>query len=198
MARRRFAALIALLCAGLMTGCGSSSQRTASGSAADGSAVSGSDGRIDVSGSGAGASGRAAASIPSGDWPGFGYDTAHSGAGPASGITAANARSLVLRRVTLDATGDSAPIELHAVTVAGRSRDVVIVTGTDGKTIAIDAGTGARLWEFRPSGQNSTVTDATPGRRPRPQRRLHGQPQRRHPQALAVDRAPTVGPHDHL
>ncbi|MEO8967328.1 MAG: hypothetical protein ABI355_06965, partial [Solirubrobacteraceae bacterium] len=142
--------LAALICTGLLAACGSASPVGGAGASAS------------ATRSTAVAAGSVAASTPSGDWPAFGYDAAHSGAAPASGITAANARSLVLRRVSIDATGDSAAIELHAVTVAGRRRDVVIVTGTNGRTIAIDAGTGAQLWEFRPSGQNVTVTDATP------------------------------------
>lgn len=109
-----------------------------------------------------GAAGALAATVPSGDWPVFGYDAAHSGSAPPSGITAANAGSLRLRQVTIDTTGDSAAIELHAIAVRGRRRDVIVITGTNGRTVALDAASGARLWEYRPSGDNSTVTDATP------------------------------------
>jgi outer membrane protein assembly factor BamB len=53
------------------------------------------------------------------------------------------------------------------VSVGGRVRDVVIVTTTYGRTIALDAGTGGRLWEFVPSDigsyqGSSQITDTTP------------------------------------
>ncbi len=49
----------------------------------------------------------------------------------------------------------------------GRVRDVVVVTTTYGRTIALDASTGHRLWEFVPPGIRSyqgsfQFTTATP------------------------------------
>ena len=49
-----------------------------------------------------------------------------------------------------------------------RRHDLVAVTTTYGNTVAIDARTGRRLWEFRPRGVDATagnpqVTTATPG-----------------------------------
>ncbi|MBV9193447.1 MAG: PQQ-binding-like beta-propeller repeat protein [Solirubrobacterales bacterium] len=113
---------------------------------------------------------RAAArrSVPGNDWTRFGYDAQRSGVGPAdTGITAANVRSLRLRTVHLDGTVDAAPVELHAVTVRGRRHDVIILTTTYGRTIALDAGTGGRLWEYTPPGIGGysgsyEVTTATP------------------------------------
>ncbi len=110
----------------------------------------------------------AAAAIPSGDWLRFNYDAQRSGVGPANtGITAKNLHNLRRRTVRLDGTVDSSPIELHAVAVRGRSRDVIIVTTTYGRTIAIDARTGRRLWEFVPPDihgyENSAqITTTTP------------------------------------
>jgi outer membrane protein assembly factor BamB len=52
--------------------------------------------------------------------------------------------------VHINGVADSSPIQLHAIRVSGRSRDVVIVTTTYGHTIALDPGTGAKLWEFTP------------------------------------------------
>ena len=51
--------------------------------------------------------------------------------------------------------------------VRGRARDVIVVTTSYGKTIAIDPGTGRRLWEFTPRGYASLagtpqITTATP------------------------------------
>jgi putative pyrroloquinoline-quinone binding quinoprotein len=103
-----------------------------------------------------------------GDWTRFGYDAARSSSGPArTGITAANLRRLKLQRVRLDGTVDSSPIYARAVRVAGRTRDVFVVTTTYGKTEAVDASTGRVVWKFTPSGYASWVgsaqiTNATP------------------------------------
>ncbi len=88
-----------------------------------------------------------------GDWTRFDYDAQRSGTGPAhTEITAANVGLLQTRVVHLDGPADSSPIELHAIPVNGRRRDVVVVTTTYGHTIAIDPGTGVILWEFKPAG----------------------------------------------
>ncbi len=106
--------------------------------------------------------------MPGGDWTRFDYDAQRSGAGPAStGISAGNLGSLSPRVVKLDGTVDSSPIELHHVVIGGRSRDVTVVTTTYGRTIAIDPGTGAKLWEFVPSDigayqGSAQITTATP------------------------------------
>ncbi len=110
----------------------------------------------------------AARRTPDGDWTRFGYDASRSGRGPAAtGITAANVKSLRRRIVHLDGTVDSSAIQLHAVTVRGRPRDVAVMTTSYGRTIAIDPGTGAQLWEYVPRGIGGSqgtyqVTTATP------------------------------------
>jgi outer membrane protein assembly factor BamB len=76
----------------------------------------------------------------------------------ATGITAANVKSLTLRRVTLDGTVDSS-----AIYVNGR----FIVTTTYGRTESIDPATGAVKWRFTPSGYSSwagspQITTASP------------------------------------
>jgi hypothetical protein len=102
----------------------------------------------------AGASGAAlgaAARVAGADWQRFNFDAQRSGVGPSdTGITAGNVGTLVRRRVQLDGTVDSSPVELHGVRVGRRVRDVAFVTTTYGRTIAIDPGTGAKLWEFVP------------------------------------------------
>ena len=109
-----------------------------------------------------------AASVRAGDWPTFGHDTQRSGVGPSDpGITARNLGQLTLRQVSINGIADSSAIELPAIRVRGRRRDVVVVSTTYGKTIAIDAGSGARLWEFSPAGVNRApgnpqVTTASP------------------------------------
>jgi hypothetical protein len=108
------------------------------------------------------------AATPGGDWLRFDFDAQRSGVGPAStGITAANLGALQTRVVRVDGTVDSSPIEFHDVLVGGRRRDVVVLTTTYGRTIALDPGTGARLWEFVPRDigsyqESAQITTATP------------------------------------
>ncbi len=117
----------------------------------------------------------AAAAAPSqrqaklgGDWTRFGYDAARHDSGPArTGITAANVARLKRQRVVLDGTVDSSPIYLRGVTVHGRRHDTFFVTTTYGRTLAIDANTGAILWRFTPRGYSTwagsyRITNATP------------------------------------
>ncbi len=114
------------------------------------------------------ASASAPARVPSGDWPTFDFDPQRSGVGPAdTGITARNLGSLQVRRVQLDGTVDASPIELAGIRVDGRARDVIVVTTSYGRTIALDAATGRRLWEFTPAGirrleGTPQVTTSTP------------------------------------
>jgi outer membrane protein assembly factor BamB len=122
-----------------------------------------------ASSSATGAGGAAARlNVPAGDWTQFDYDARRSGVGPAStGITASDLGQLRRRVVHVDGTVDSSAIELHAIKARDRNRDVLVMTTSYGKTIALDAGTGARLWEFTPASigsyEGSTqVTTATP------------------------------------
>ncbi len=107
-------------------------------------------------------------SIGAADWTRFDYSAERSGVGPgATGIRADDLRALRTRVVHLDGTVDSSPIELNGVLIRGRRRDVAVVTTTYGRTIAVDAGTGARLWEFTPGDirgyeGSAQVTTATP------------------------------------
>lgn len=109
-----------------------------------------------------------AAALPGGDWLRFGYDAQRSGVGPANtGISAADLGALQTRVVQLGGTVDSSPVELHDIEIGGRPRDVVILTTTYGRTLALDASTGARLWEYVPSDigtyqGGSQITTATP------------------------------------
>jgi hypothetical protein len=118
--------------------------------------------------SGAAAPNASAAAIPSGDWMTFDYNAQRNGVGPAAtGISASNVRTLRTRVVPVPGTVDSSAIELHAISAGGRTRDVVIMTTTYGRTFALDAGTGARLWLFTPSdigsyAGSSQITTATP------------------------------------
>jgi PQQ-like domain len=108
-----------------------------------------------------------AAAVP-GDWLRFDFNSQRSGVGPAStGINSHNLSQLRLQKVHVDGTVDSSAIELHAIKVKGRSRDVAIMTTTYGRTFALDARSGARLWEFTPADIRSyegsaQITTATP------------------------------------
>jgi hypothetical protein len=87
------------------------------------------------------------------DWPEFGLNPQRSNASPlSSGIDTANLAHLRRITVRLPGTVDSSPIYLHAASVAGAVHDVVVVTTTYGKTLALDAGSGHILWTFTPPG----------------------------------------------
>jgi outer membrane protein assembly factor BamB len=113
---------------------------------------------------GAGAQARGTATRVGGDWARFGYDAARHDVGPAAtGITAANVRSLRVRRVALDGTVDSSAVYVRGI----RGRDLVIFTTTYGKTEAVDASTGARVWRYIPPSYASLagtyqITNSTP------------------------------------
>jgi outer membrane protein assembly factor BamB len=117
---------------------------------------------------GGGSAGALPASVPGGDWTRFDYDAARSGVGPPdTGINGRDLGSLGTRVVHLDGVADSSPVELHDVKVRGRARDVIVLTTSYGKTIAIDPSTGARLWEYTPADigayeGSSQITTATP------------------------------------
>jgi hypothetical protein len=92
------------------------------------------------------------------EWPEFGLDPQRSDASEAStGITAANVGKLRDRRVTLPSTIDSSPIYLSGAQVRGGAHDVAILTSSYGRTFALDATTGKRLWTYTPPGYSSWV-----------------------------------------
>lgn len=102
------------------------------------------------------------------DWRTFDFDARRDGVEPFStGIGAGNLHSLRRRIVHIGGTVDSAAIELHGLRVGARVRDVIYVTTTYGRTLAIDPGTGTILWQFTPRdigayAGSSQVTTATP------------------------------------
>ena len=95
------------------------------------------------------------------DWPEFGLDPQRSDVSErATGITSANVAHLRHLTVALPGTVDSSPIYLHGVSVDGAVHDVIVVTTTYGKTIAIDAGSGKILWTFTPPGYGRWASSA--------------------------------------
>jgi outer membrane protein assembly factor BamB len=103
-----------------------------------------------------------------GDWTRFGYDAARHNAGPKNtGITAGNVGKLRRQRVTLPGIADASPIYLRGVQIHGARHDAFFVTTSYGRTIAIDAASGAILWRFTPSSYASLagsyrITNSTP------------------------------------
>jgi len=102
------------------------------------------------------------------DWTRFGWSPARTSAPTfATGIAASNVASLHRQQVQIGGTADSSAIYLHAVAVNGGTHDVFFVTTTYGKTVAVDAASGAVLWTFTPPGYSSwagspQITTATP------------------------------------
>jgi hypothetical protein len=87
------------------------------------------------------------------DWTEFGLNPQRSDVSPLStGITAANVAHLRRVTVSLPGTVDSSPIYLHGASVAGGVHEVIVVTTSYGKTLALDASSGRILWTFTPPG----------------------------------------------
>jgi outer membrane protein assembly factor BamB len=85
------------------------------------------------------------------DWPQFDGDARHSGNNTQETlITAANAAGLQQRfRVTLPAIADGAPVVGQSIATIAGVADVLFVTTTDGRLIALDARTGATIWSVQ-------------------------------------------------
>ncbi len=102
------------------------------------------------------------------NWPLFGLTPQRYGTTTEStGITTANVAHLRHLRVSLPGTVDSAAVYLHQASVAGGTHNVAFVTTTYGRTLAVDADSGAILWTYTPPGFSSwagsaQVTTATP------------------------------------
>ena len=102
------------------------------------------------------------------DWPEFGLDPQRSDVSElATGITQANVAHLKRRHLLLPGTVDSSPIYLHEVSVAGSLHDVIVLTTTYGKTLAIDGSSDRTLWTFTPPGYShwagsAQITVASP------------------------------------
>jgi outer membrane protein assembly factor BamB len=108
----------------------------------------------------------AAAAAPSRDWSRFGYDARKSGDAPL-GIPASRVAGLREKRIALPGTVDASPIYLHGVTVGGARRDVLVLTTTYGRTLALDAAGGRTLWRYQPPSYGrlagtAQFTTATP------------------------------------
>ena len=102
------------------------------------------------------------------DWLGFNFDAQRSGVGPSAvGLGPHNVGALRLRKVKLPGTVDSSAIALHGIVVRGHRHDVLVMTTTYGRTLAVDPGSGRILWKFTPHDIHSyegsaQITTATP------------------------------------
>lgn len=114
------------------------------------------------------AHGQPASASSTHDWTRFGWNAARTSASTdPTGIDSANVGTLVRQKLTIDGTVDASPIYLHGVTVKGAAHDVLFVTTTYGKTLAIDAHDGTIFWRFTPPAYDAfagtyQITNATP------------------------------------
>jgi hypothetical protein len=112
------------------------------------------------------ASPTATAAVAPGDWNRFGYDAQKTSDAP-RGVAAAAIGSLHERRISLPGTVDASPIYLSGVTVKGARHNVIVMTTTYGRTLALDAASLHTLWRFTPSSYSHVagspqITTATP------------------------------------
>jgi outer membrane protein assembly factor BamB len=148
-------------CALAIAACGSSQTATVTRAGGSGSGQTG-------AAAPAAATAAAGPATVTSTWTQFGDNPQRSGVGPQrTGITAGDLGELRLREVRIPGIADSAAVERPGVRIGGRAHDLVAVTTSYGTTVAFDARTGQRLWQFTPRHVNSTpgnpqVTTATP------------------------------------
>jgi outer membrane protein assembly factor BamB len=112
------------------------------------------------------AAAHAAAGPAARDWTRFGFDAARTSAVP-RGISVRAVRGLAARTVALPGTVDASPILLAGVRAGGKQRDLLVMTTTYGRTVALDAASGRTVWRFQPAGYaavagTAQITTATP------------------------------------
>jgi hypothetical protein len=102
------------------------------------------------------------------DWPEFGLDPQRSDVSElATGITSANVSHLRHITVLVGGTVDCSPVYLHAALLGRAVHNLLVVTTTYGRTLAIDADSGRILWIFTPPGYDrwkdgTQITTASP------------------------------------
>jgi outer membrane protein assembly factor BamB len=108
----------------------------------------------------------AAAGLPSsgtpGDWQQFGYDPRHSGlATLETTLQPGNAATLhLLYSVPLPGTVDDAPVFLSGVATPLGLLDLLYMTTTDGRLVAVDAAAGKTIWSRQPAPGPRYTTSA--------------------------------------
>ena len=114
----------------------------------------------------------AARGAPAQNWPMFGGDLQSTSANPQpTGITAANVAHLALHRIELPGLVDASAIYLHGAPVHGARHDAIFVTTSYGRTMALDADSGAVLWTYTPASYPALAgtrqfTNSTPAADP--------------------------------
>ncbi len=107
-------------------------------------------------------------SVAAQDWPTFGWDVGRSSAPDGrTGLSVEKVGSLTRQQVSIDGTVDGSAIYIRAAAIGRSTHDAFVVTTTYGKTLAIDADSGAVLWEHTPPGYDRLkgtyrITNATP------------------------------------
>jgi len=98
------------------------------------------------------------------DWLQFGFDPSHSGVNPYEAqLSAANvAQTKLLYSLQLPGLADGAPVFLSRVDTPVGQRDLLFLTLSDGRLIALSASDGTLLWSQYPSDTNACATDASP------------------------------------
>jgi hypothetical protein len=102
------------------------------------------------------------------DWPEFGLNPQRADVSEsATGITSANVAHMRRVQLTLGGIVDSSPVYLHGALADGAIHNVIVVTTTYGKTLAIDADSAKILWTFTPPGYekwagSAQITTASP------------------------------------
>lgn len=111
------------------------------------------------------------ASLPGGssqDWLTFGGNVQSTSANLQSGgISAAQVAHLARRQIALDGLVDASAVYLHDALIGGARHRTIFVTTSYGKTLALDADSGAGLWEYTPASYRSVAgsrqfTNSTP------------------------------------
>jgi hypothetical protein len=107
-----------------------------------------------------------APAVAAADWPIFNGNAARTGSA-AAGPTVAAVTKLHRKQIQVGGTVDSAAVYVSGVRIGGSSRDLFVMTTTYGKTVAVDAASGAVVWRYVPAGLSSwqgtpQITNATP------------------------------------
>ena len=94
------------------------------------------------------------------DWPQFGFDARHNGNDNLeTWITRGDVSGLhKLFQITLPSVADGAPVFLSGVSTSSGALDLVYVTTKAGHIVALNAHTGAQIWNHQNSGVNYTTS----------------------------------------
>jgi hypothetical protein len=94
------------------------------------------------------------------DWMQFGYDAAHTGYNPAETLISPSTVAGLTTKysVAMAASVDSAPVYLSNVSTSSGTKNLLFALAGNGRLMAIDAATGAEVWNATMSGNGHTTT----------------------------------------